>query len=73
LELTACDGLHDGWRGNHLFGKMALLSATCSILSDLLNRNAGQIAWALFVAFAAATTFDTVVYPETVIQLELEG
>lgn len=62
LDLTARDRLHDAWRGNHLFGKMALLIATGSILSYLLNRDAGQIALASFVAFAAAAIVDTVVY-----------
>ena len=62
LDLTARDRLHDAWRGNHLFGKMALLIATGSILSYLLNRDAGQIALASFVAFTAAAIVDTIVY-----------
>ncbi len=62
LDLTARDRLHDAWRGKHLFGRMALLIATGSILSYLLNRDAGQIALASFVAFTAAAIVDTIVY-----------
>jgi hypothetical protein len=62
LDLTARDRLHDAWRGDKLLPKMAALIAAGSILSWLLNRNAGQIALASFVAFAAAATVDAVVY-----------
>jgi hypothetical protein len=62
LDLTARDRLHDAWRGDKLIPKMAVLIAAGSILSWLLNRNAGQIALASFVAFAAAATVDAVVY-----------
>lgn len=62
LDLTARDRLHDAWRGNNLVPKMATLIAAGSILSWLLNRNAGQIALASFIAFAAAATVDAVVY-----------
>jgi hypothetical protein len=62
LDLTARDRLHDSWRGNKLLPKMAALIAAGSLLSWLLNRNAGQIALASFVAFAAAATVDAVVY-----------
>jgi hypothetical protein len=62
LDLTARDRLHDAWRGDRLFVKMALLIAAGSILSYALNRDAGQIALASFVAFAAAAIVDTVVY-----------
>lgn len=62
LDLTARDKLHDAWRGKHLWPKMAALIATGSVLSWLLNRNAGQIALASFVAFAAAATVDALVY-----------
>jgi queuosine precursor transporter len=62
LDLTARDHLHDAWRGNRLLPKMAGLIATGSILSWLLNRDAGSIALASFVAFAAAATVDTAVY-----------
>lgn len=62
LDLTARDRLHDAWRGNRLFVKMAALIAAGSLLSWILNRNAGQIALASFVAFAAAATVDAIVY-----------
>jgi len=62
LDLTARDRLHDAWRGNRLLPKMAALIAAGSVLSWLLNRNAGQVALASFVAFAAAAMVDTAVY-----------
>lgn len=62
LDLTARDQLHEAWRGDHLFLKMAVLIAAGSLLSYALNRNAGPIALASFVAFAAAATVDTLVY-----------
>lgn len=62
LDLTARDHLHDAWHGNKLLPKMTALIAAGSILSWLLNRNAGQIALASFVAFAAAATVDAIVY-----------
>lgn len=62
LDLTARDGLHDAWHGKHLWTKMAGLIATGSILSWLLNRNAGQIAIASFASFALAGAFDTLSY-----------
>lgn len=62
LDLTARDHLHDAWRGDRLFIKMATLIAAGSLLSWLLNRNAGQIALASFVAFAAAAIVDAIIY-----------
>ena len=62
LDLTARDALHEQWRGRHLVRNMALLIATGSLLSWLLNRDAGQIALASFLAFAVAATLDAVVY-----------
>lgn len=62
LDLTARDRLHDTWHGRGLLPKMAALIAAGSLLSWLLNRNAGQIALASFVAFAAAATVDALVY-----------
>lgn len=62
LDLTARDQLHEAWRGNRLLPKMAGLIAAGSLLSWLLNRDAGQIALASFLAFAAAATVDTLVY-----------
>jgi len=62
LDLTARDGLHEAWRGRGLLWKMTLLIGTGSLLSWLLNRNAGHIALASFVAFACAGVADSVVY-----------
>lgn len=62
LDLTARDKLHDAWHGHRLWAKMALLIATGSILSWVLNRDAGQIALASFVAFALAGAADTFAY-----------
>ncbi len=62
LDLTARDKLHEAWRGNGLLWKMVALIAVGSLLSWLLNRNAGTIALASFVAFAAAASVDALVY-----------
>jgi len=62
LDLTARDKLHDAWHGRYLWPKMAALIAAGSILSWLLNRNAGQIALASFIAFACAGVVDAIVY-----------
>jgi hypothetical protein len=62
LDLTSRDRLHDAWRGNRLALKMTGLIAAGSLLSWFLNRDAGQIALASFVAFAAAAVVDAVVY-----------
>jgi hypothetical protein len=62
LDLTSRDKLHDAWGGNHLWLKMFTLIGTGSLLSWFLNRGAGQIALASFVAFAVAGMFDALVY-----------
>ena len=62
LDLTSRDKLHEAWHNNGLIWKMGLLIATGSIISWLLNRNAGQIALASFIAFACAAVVDTIVY-----------
>lgn len=62
LDLVSRDRLHDRWQGSGLMWRMAALIATGSVLSWLLNRNAGPIALASFVAFAAAATVDTLMY-----------
>ena len=62
LDLTARDRLHDSWRNNQLIPKMTALIAAGSLLSWILNRNAGQIAIASFVAFAVAAIVDAIVY-----------
>ena len=62
LDLTSRDKLHEAWHNNGLVWKMGLLIATGSLISWLLNRNAGQIALASFIAFACAAVVDTIVY-----------
>lgn len=62
LDLTARDALHEKWHGKHLIRNMALLIASGSVLSALLNHNAIPIAIASFIAFAASATVDTIVY-----------
>mgnify|MGYP000030828572 CR=1 FL=1 len=62
LDLTARDQLHEAWRNDNLVLKMGALIAVGSILSWLLNRNAGPVAVASFVAFAATATVDALVY-----------
>jgi hypothetical protein len=62
LDLTSRDHLHDAWRNDKLWRKMALLIGTGSALSWTLNRNAGQIALASFVAFALAGVGDALLY-----------
>lgn len=62
LDLTSRDQLHEAWRGRRLVWKMAALIAAGSLLSWLLNRSAGPIALASFVAFAAAASVDALSY-----------
>lgn len=61
-DLVSRDKLHDRWQGRQLPLRMAALIATGSVLSWLLNRNAGPVALASFVAFAAAATVDSLMY-----------
>jgi queuosine precursor transporter len=62
LDITARDRLHDAWQGRRLWLKMAGLIAAGSLLSWLLNRSAGPVALASFVAFATSSTADTLAY-----------
>jgi queuosine precursor transporter len=62
LDLTSRDNLHDAWHGRGLWWKMALLIGAGSALSWAINRDAGQIALASFVAFAAAGVVDAIAY-----------
>jgi hypothetical protein len=62
LDLSTRDALHDRWHGRSLWPKMAALIATGSALSWLLNRDAGPIALASFVAFAASGVVDALAY-----------
>lgn len=62
LDLTTRDALHEQWQGRQLWPRMAALIAAGSALSWLLNREAGPIALASFVAFACAGAVDAVAY-----------
>jgi len=62
LDLTARDRLHDKWDGRNLWRNMALLIAAGSLISWGLNKDAGRIALASFLAFAAAGGVDTLAY-----------
>jgi hypothetical protein len=62
LDITARDALHEQWHGRYLWPKMAALIIAGSLLSWLLNRNAGPIALASCIAFALSSLADTAVY-----------
>jgi queuosine precursor transporter len=62
LDITTRDYLHDAWNGRRLWSKMLLLITTGSALSFMLNKDAGPIAFASFMAFAAAGVSDTLLY-----------
>lgn len=62
LDLSARDTLHTRWQGRNLARNMALLIITGSVISAALNAQAGQIALASCLAFAAAGIADTLVY-----------
>lgn len=62
LDLTTRDALHDRWRHRHLPARMALLIATGSLVSWLINPAAGRIAVASALAFALAATADALTY-----------
>jgi uncharacterized PurR-regulated membrane protein YhhQ (DUF165 family) len=62
LDMTTRDSLHLLWQGKNMWLKMAVLIATGSLLSYLLNRQAGQIAFASFAAFAASGIIDTLTF-----------
>lgn len=62
VDLTARDRLHDAWHGRWLWSRMATLIAAGSLMSWIVNRDAGQIALASFVAFAVAGAMDTCAY-----------
>ena len=62
FDLTSRDKLHEAWKNKGLVWKMGLLILTGSIISWLLNRNAGIIATASFIAFSCSAIIDTAVY-----------
>lgn len=62
LDLTARDRLHDLLSGPRLPVGMALLIGAGSLLTWIINRGAGSIAIASFLAFAASATVDSFCY-----------
>ena len=62
FDLTCRDNLHEAWRGNRLLLKMAMLIAAGSLISFVINRNAGPIALASMIAFALSNAVDAIVY-----------
>lgn len=62
LDLTSRDALHERWHRQNLYPKMFALIAVGSLLSWVLNRDAGAIAIASLIAFAAAGLVDLVAY-----------
>lgn len=62
LDLSLRDALHDRWRGQFLWARMALLIATAGAISYLLNPAAGRIAAASTLAFCASGLVDAVAY-----------
>jgi len=62
FDLAARDKLHERWGKKHLWPKMLLLVGTGALISWFLNRNAGQIATASFIAFLLTGITDTLVY-----------
>jgi len=62
FDLTSRDRLHDAWKNQGLWWKMALLIGGGSVLSWLVNRQAGPIALASFVAFGLSGLSDAVTY-----------
>lgn len=62
MNLTTKDRLQDQWTRNGLVWRMGLLIAAGSFLSWILNRAAGRIALASFIAFAVSTIIDTLIY-----------
>lgn len=62
FDLTLRDRLHEAWRGARLWPKMLALIAAGSLLSWLLNRGAGQVALASFIAFLLAGIADAASY-----------
>jgi uncharacterized PurR-regulated membrane protein YhhQ (DUF165 family) len=62
LDLSSRDALHEAWHNNGLWWKMFALIGSGSLLSWLLNANAGSIALASFIAFAASGLSDSLMY-----------
>jgi len=66
LDLTCRDKLHEQWKDNNLFKNMFILVLTGSVISYLLNINAGIIAIASFTAFLFANIVDVYIYQKLI-------
>jgi uncharacterized PurR-regulated membrane protein YhhQ (DUF165 family) len=62
LDLTVRDTLHEIWHKKNLWLKMLGLIFVGSAVSYLINRDAGPIAIASFLAFLVASLADFIVY-----------
>jgi len=62
LDLTVRDRLHERWRGHALATKMGTLIAAGSVVSWVLSPAAGRVAGASLIAFALASTVDSLSY-----------
>jgi len=62
LDLTTKDRLQEQWTRRGLVWRMGLLILAGSVISWVLNRQAGRIALASCVAFAVSTSIDALVY-----------
>lgn len=62
LDITTRDMLHELWEHKNFWLRMGSLIAAGAILTWLLNRDAGRVALASVIAFAASGLADTVVY-----------
>lgn len=62
LDFTTRDALHEQWKRKNLWRNMLLLILAGSVVTYLLNRNAGMVAIASITAFALSSATDTWVY-----------
>lgn len=66
LDLTCRDKLHEQWKDSNLFKNMFILVTAGSVISYLLNINAGIIAIASFTAFLFANIVDVFIYQKLI-------
>lgn len=62
FDLVSRDALHDLWRGRTLWPRMLALVAVGGALSYVVNADAGRIAIASTIAFAASALADAATY-----------
>lgn len=62
FDLVVRDVLHETWRGDRLWLRMALLIAAGSILTAALSWDAKRVALASFVAFSSSGATNAIVY-----------